>query len=252
MDFHDAVASVVYFYRHIYWQAPSAATVETPDYTFSYSGITWLHSINQMWLHSPDALNEDTLQSAKRFFSPHRAEYSIIFPEAQPTGQDHWITNHGYYERSKDPILVLEGLPRPHHTHRELNVVLARPDQQQTMLDVLYATFFMGPEIGRCAVRQEHFSDPTIRHYLAYVDDTVAGCITLLLDNGIAGVWNVGTLRQFRRQGIAAAMLMRTLAEAAAEGYHASVLISSPMGRPLYEELGYRQIGSNLFFGPGE
>jgi hypothetical protein len=27
----------------------------------------------------------------------------------------------------------------------------------------------MGPEIGRCAVRPEHFSDPSIRHYLAYI-----------------------------------------------------------------------------------
>ncbi len=135
---------------------------------------------------------------------------------------------------------------------RDLKITPVTVALKQELLDVLYGTFFMGPEIGRCAVRNEHFSDPSIRHYLAYVQSEVAACATILLHDGVAGVWNVGTLRNFRRQGVASALLIHALTAAIEDGYPDSVLIASPMGRPLYEEMGYQLVGSALFYGPGE
>jgi GNAT superfamily N-acetyltransferase len=250
MDLNRALTSVEDFYRRIYWQAHGATTYSTPAYTLSYSGVAWLHSLNQLWLHHPEALDEYLLGLAADFFAEHNAEYSVVFsgdswPRIAP-----WLAERHFGERIINPIYALHGPPHIVHSLPDARIIRACIDDQQTLLQVLYGVFFIGPEVGRCAVRPEHFSDPTIRHYLAYVGGEVAGCATLLLHDGIAGVWNVGTLRPFRRQGLASALLARALEDAANDGCPDSVLVASPMGRPLYEELGYVYVGSTYHYGP--
>jgi GNAT superfamily N-acetyltransferase len=250
MDLSLALANIEDFYRRIYWHAPGAVTKTTPDYTVSYSGVPFLHSVNQLWLHRPEALNEELMARCARFFASHQAEYSIVFTEAVPSSLALWLASRHFGERYSSPIYAVHGLPRPYNAHRDARIVRACADQQQELLQVLYGVFFMGPEIGRRIVSADHFGDPLIRHYLAYVGHDVAACATILLSNGIAGVWNVGTLRPFRRQGLASALLMQALVDAASDGCPDSVLIASPMGRSLYEEMGYELIGTSYSFGP--
>lgn len=252
LDLRAARLSIEDFYRRIYWDSPSAITVSTPDYTLTYSGVGWLHSLNQLWLHSLDMLDDNLLRKTDEFFRRYEAEYTIIFTECETSRWVQWLAERHYVERATNPIYGLSGLPRPRHVHRDVEIIRACPEHQQDLLEVLYSAFFMGPEVGRSAVRVEHFADPTLRHYLAYVNGEVAGCATIILHDGIAGIWNVATLRPFRRQGIAAALLMRGLVDAAADGYPDSVLVASPMGRPLYQQMGYELLGASLFYGPGE
>jgi GNAT superfamily N-acetyltransferase len=197
-------------------------------------------------------LDNRLLGRTAEFFREYGAEYSVIFAQESSQQLSRWLGERRYMERAANPIYALHGLPHPRFVCNDLDVKLVTIEHQQELLDVLYGTFFMGPEIGRCAVRIEHFSDPSIRHYLAYVHGDVAGCATILLDNGIAGVWNVGTLRNYRRKGVASALLVQALTAAISDGYPDSVLIASPMGRPLYEEMGYQFVGDALFYGPSE
>lgn len=250
MQLDVALSSIEDFYRRIYWQASTAATVYMPGYTLSYSGIAWMHSLNQLWLHTLDALDDHILVEAADFFGRYQAEYSLVFTEPDHPQKAAWLADRHYVERASSPIYALHGIPRPHHANREAKITPVQAEQQDDLLSVLYNTFFMGPELGHSVVRPEHFSDPTIRHYLAYVDGEAAACVTLLLKDAIAGVWNVGTLRNFRRQGLASAILMHALVEAAAAGYSDSVLLASPMGRSLYEEMGYHLIGITYYYGP--
>jgi GNAT superfamily N-acetyltransferase len=247
-----ALNSIADFYRRIYWEAPTAITHTTPGYTLSYSGVTWLHSVNHLWLHHPDALDDRLLAAAGAFFRRFGAEYSVVFDDTMLPGVATWLVSRRFGERVSNPIFALHGLPRPLHVNPAARVVRACPEHRHELLRVLYSVFFIGPETGRSIVRDEHFSDPTIRHYLAYLgeDEDAAACATILITDSIVGVWNVGTLRPFRRQGLASAILTRALREAADEGYTDSVLVASPMGRSLYEEMGYRLIGSTYNYGP--
>jgi GNAT superfamily N-acetyltransferase len=251
MNLDTAFANVEYFYRRVYWQAPSAITHSTPDYTLTYSGVTWLNSANQLWLHRPAALDEQLLAYTRYFFAHYGAEYDIVFPDTAPD-LPVWLGERRFVERAANPIYALHGPPRPRYTHPTARIIRAGLDHQPELLQVLYSTFFMGPEIGRCLIREDQFGDPAIRHYLAYVNNDVAACATLLLNGAVAGVWNVGTLRPYRQQGLASAILRRALAEAAAEGYADSILVASPMGRSLYEEMGYRQVGSTCHYGSAD
>ena len=250
MELRAAFRNVEQFYRRFYWSVPEATTINGDGYTMSYSGVSWMHSINTLWVHQIEALDVGLLRMAARFFEQVDAEYSIVFSEAERSSVHTFLADQGFLERSGTPLYTLVGLPRPQHMNREIEVAVACLDQLPDLLDVLHSTFFMAPEAGRAMIRPDQFTDPNVRHYLGIYEGVVVGCATILLHEGIAGVWNVGTLRTFRKQGIASAILMHALVQASAEGYPASVLMASPMGKPLYEEMGYQFAASTYFYGP--
>ncbi|MBX3064796.1 MAG: GNAT family N-acetyltransferase [Anaerolineae bacterium] len=252
MNLRTALSSVEDFYRRVYWYSDEATTVEGDGFTLSFSGLPWMHSVNHLWLHDIDALDDVLLKLAVQFFRRFNAEYSIVFTAVERPRLLFWLADRLYIERANTPMYALSGLPRPLNMHRDVRICRARSEDQEVILEILHKTFFMTPEAGRCVVRQEHFNDPTVRHYIAYVNDEAAACASILLHDRLASVWNVGTLRQFRRQGIASAILMRALVEAAQDGCDHSVLMASPMGKALYEEMGYHFVATTWFYGPME
>jgi GNAT superfamily N-acetyltransferase len=254
--------SVEDFFRRVYWQSPTATTILADSYTLSYSGVAWLHSVNHMWLHSPgillaesgaEELLRDWLQVADVFFRKFGADYNVAFSESGALDIVEHLARYGYVERLRNPILVLDGPPRVPDLNQQARIIRVTEENKHDLLRVLYDAFYLGPELSRCIVRPDQLCDPATRHYLAYVNEEPAACVTVLLGaEGVAGVWNVGTVRQFRRRGLASSLMARALAEAAADGCPVSALLASPMGRPLYERMGYCCVGETSYYGPEE
>ncbi|MFI5731926.1 GNAT family N-acetyltransferase [Kribbella sp. NPDC051587] len=84
--------------------------------------------------------------------------------------------------------------------------------------------------------RKLGYADPW-RHYLATLDGSPVGTITIYLAAGVAGVYFVMTVPEARRRGIGAALTHEALTHADTEY---AVLESSSAGRPVYESLGFR------------
>src|SRR5690349_19904185 len=140
-DLKRALGSVEQFYRRIYWQAPTATTYDNQDYTLTYSGVNWLHSINQLRLRKAHTLDDHILLKAAEFFSRYHAEYSVVVADSNPTSVQHWLHARQFIERTSDPIFGLCGLPRPRNPHRDAYIVRARAEQQHDLLKVLYGAF---------------------------------------------------------------------------------------------------------------
>jgi GNAT superfamily N-acetyltransferase len=66
--------------------------------------------------------------------------------------------------------------------------------------------------------------------------------VSVLYAAGVAGVYNVTTLGEYRRRGFASALTVRALADARQRGYHVAVLAASAMGHPVYLNLGFREV----------
>ena len=81
-----------------------------------------------------------------------------------------------------------------------------------------------------------------LRVYVGYLGDQPVGAAALCLSADLAGIYNVGTHPQYRRQGIAVTLMRRVLADARALGLATSVLQSSTDGRPLYARLGFARL----------
>jgi len=79
-------------------------------------------------------------------------------------------------------------------------------------------------------------------HYiLKHHDRQVAKGAWLLTPERSAYIDDVETEEPYRRRGFAQALMQRMLSDAAEAGATDSILSASPIGRPLYQKLGYAE-----------
>jgi len=78
-------------------------------------------------------------------------------------------------------------------------------------------------------------------HYIGYLRGEPVTSSTLLLADGVAGIYDVSTTRAVRRQGLGAAITLAPLLEARARGYRYAILQSSQEGYNVYRHLGFEE-----------
>ena len=83
--------------------------------------------------------------------------------------------------------------------------------------------------------------DGPFLHYVGYVQDEPVTSSTLLLANGVAGIYDVSTARAVRRQGLGAAITLAPLLESRARGYRYAILQSSQEAYNVYRDLGFEE-----------
>ena len=80
------------------------------------------------------------------------------------------------------------------------------------------------------------------RHYVGLTGGDPVACASVFLAAGAAGLYFVCTVPDARRRGIGAAISREALAGTLELGFDVGVLGSSPMGQPMYERLGFREV----------
>jgi GNAT superfamily N-acetyltransferase len=80
--------------------------------------------------------------------------------------------------------------------------------------------------------------------YVARADGDAVGCLLIVDHERNADVELVAVVPEARGRGIAGKLLAHALADAAERGLETSTLIATKMGRPVYQRLGYREVGT--------
>ena len=82
-------------------------------------------------------------------------------------------------------------------------------------------------------------------HFLMHrVEGKMVAGMLLYCKDGNAGIHEVGTLEAYRGKGIAKALLQHAFAIAKEKGCKYATLQASPMGVPVYESLGFEDVGT--------
>lgn len=78
-------------------------------------------------------------------------------------------------------------------------------------------------------------------HYLCYINNMPVSCSTLYKGKNEAGIYCIGTLREFRGNGIGKLMTVKPLLDAKDYGYELAVLHASEYGFSIYKKLGFKK-----------
>ena len=86
--------------------------------------------------------------------------------------------------------------------------------------------------------------DAAWQHYVARVEGEVVTASSIYLGAGVAGLYNLGTRPDRRRQGIGAWMTRATFQAARAQGYHVATLQTTyPNALRMYHRMGFEVYG---------
>ena len=169
-------------------------------------------------------------------------------PAMQETLDDH-LKAQGFVHVGGPPGMALdlaqlnEDIPRPDH------LVIRHVESEAALkhwVDTLVAGFGL-PDVWRTTIFDTVAANGLaanldLRHYVAYVDDVPAAASSLMLAEGVAGIYAVATHPEYRRRGLGALVTLAPLLEAREQGYHVAILQSSEMGHPVYLRLGFKDI----------
>ncbi len=178
-------------------------------------------------------------------------------PQTSPADLGKCLERYGFVNEDNMPRMAIvlaslkENLPTPAGFH----VQRVKDDVTLKLWSQVCGAGFGMPDFAAEGFYDfiSHAGLETVQVYLGWLDEKPVATSLQSLAAGVAGIYNVATLPEARRQGIGAVMTAFPLCEARAMGYKAGILGASEMGVGVYRSLGFQeycQIGQYVWSPP--
>lgn len=181
---------------------------------------------------------EAVLAEIDAFYEPHEQPWMLfVVPEAVPGIEgpaNRQLTDEGWF-----PGLILDPIPA---TPPPLPAgVVVRQVESVDELRVYERTAARAYAVESGPVDPGWLRYPGFSFHLAYYRGAPVATATLTASHGIAGIIYVGTVPEARGRGFGRAAVGAAIDAGRAQGLTRSALWATPMGRPLYERMGFRE-----------
>lgn len=222
---------------------------ERPEWTMFVSGlqVSWANGVADARLPPGDA-DAWIAEAIEAFRSAGVPAMWWVGPNSRPADLAERLVRHGFRSLEDMPWLAAD-LERVDLTSGDVTgLVIRRVDGPETQAAWLHAMAhgFGLPEEVRLglqdlAARVGYGPDAPWVRFAGFLDGRPAASSGMTAFGGVAGVYNVATLPKARRRGVGTAMSVAAMREGQDRGYRIAVLGTSPMGRGVYERLGFRE-----------
>jgi ribosomal protein S18 acetylase RimI-like enzyme len=234
-----------------YW--PRAEVHDDPDMLWTITDIPFAmfnHVLRtQLELHNVDAAIEAAIARCTSRNVPMRWH---IGPTTRPANLGKALEAHGFTGSTRstsgmavDLLALNEGLLAPP------GLTIDQVGDTKTLKRFCYVAFsmFEWPDFVIDALLDYYLSlglgaQSPRRYYIGWLKGEPVATSELVLGAGVAGIYNVATVPEARRQGIGTAMTLAPLREARALGYRVGVLgagVRNESALGVYHNIGFRE-----------
>lgn len=216
--------------------------LETPQFYLGYGPHgTIFHNMVMV----RDAIDLDVLARAVQRFYLSRGVPFSIWTRAHADGElEAELRARGFETFTTMPGMALLGDPGTRCEPPELEIrAVADDGGRRDYLHVsatAYATYGAPPEYAEDVFAAlDSICAPHIQGFVGYVDGAPAAAAAVYITHGVAGIGWVGTVPEQRRHGYAEAVTWAAIRAGFRRGGAFANLQASPMGRPIYERMGF-------------
>jgi ribosomal protein S18 acetylase RimI-like enzyme len=230
----------------LFYEVDQGAAIEAePGWLFGAGSATHPVISNAAFRRDDGVDAEDFLTRAREFFAPRSRRFSIWLRADQPADQDLATAAEaaGFQAVYEMPEMLLDAplATEPLPAGAELRQ-LVDPGQMPDywlVAKAAYLTNDFPPEIFAGYTRHEALLGEDVAAFVAYLEGEPVSIAMTIVNNGVAGIYWVGSLEQARGQGLGRAVTVAATNAGFALGGEVASLQASPLGRPIYAKLGY-------------
>lgn len=234
--------------RLFYELDPGAAIEAGPGRLFGAGSAAHPVISNAAFRRDDDVDGEDFVARAQEFFAQRGRRFSIWLRAEQDADSDLAAATEaaGFQAIYEMPEMLLgaplttEPLPAGVELRR-----LSDPEEAPDFWRVAkaaYASNGFPPEVFAGYTKHESLLAEDVAAFVAYLDEEPASIAMTIVNNGIAGIYWVGSLERARGKGLGRAVTVAATNAGFALGAEIASLQASPMGKPIYLKLGYEPV----------
>lgn len=201
---------------------------------------------------APSGEVERLLDEADAYFSQRECSWSVVLSTFRDVGRWHSeLIMRGYSPTTTLDVLARDPGPMRDAPPPDPRVRLARPDETGVFTDILMEVFRMPRRFYPALL---DMTDAWRRHgarlYLGELDGEPVATTLLASVDGVAGIYNVGTLRRARRQGLARSLMARALEDSKDADLVTLQVAPEGFAEGFYLDMGFMQRYQWRFYSP--
>ena len=247
-------ANLFAFCRAAAKAAPEGELVETDRLCYQYTPFSnpmftaiWR---SRLAADEVDTAIEQTLEWYKQRRTP--TVHWWMTGQNEPADLPQRLEAHGFaHSYSGSPGMIADITTLPQQVSMPDGFTMKRVEDEAALEDWLTAYLAAYPSITPIGGRTWVDSTLSIgiqrapwQMYIGYWNGQPVATNMVFYGAGVAGLFAVGTVPEARGKGIGGAITLKPLWDAREQGYRYGVLFASKMGYPVYQRLGFREMGS--------
>ncbi len=233
--------SMRHFYRALAAGSPGAHTLEPDGVLASIVPVAAARSYPNAVIYDSAEQLEASYETLARAYADAGIEaWSVWVPE-QDAHVARLLAERGHLLDALPTAMARElvGVSRPEPGSLETWTATGDPLAVGSLNDRAYS---FGDDTF--AVAFGGLSAPGMRFYVGSASGEPVACLIATDDDGNCEIDGVATPPEARGSGLAGQLLAHALVDAAERGCETTTLIATALGRPVYERLGYRPLGT--------
>lgn len=184
----------------------------------------------------------EQMRRAMRFFAERGSPFVVRIPEGLDPASEAACEQLGMPYADTVPGMASVEMIAPAGPAELAIQRVATPEALAAFCTVVAEGFELPVDVAEGLLPPAILLEPEFDLFLGHAEGKPVATATLIRSGGVAGVYMVATLPEYRKRGFGEALTWRAVEAGAGDGCDIAALQASEMGQPIYERMGFKLV----------